>query len=241
MGGLGSGKRSKLYEQFEEEIKIKFKDEYLLFKKNNQMISGIYMITNIVNYKKYIGSSINLHDRCNKHKAQLKNNKHHNFHLQNAWDKYGEENFKFEIIELVSDKEKLIEREQYWIDKLDTSNQLKGYNLNPIAGSQLGRKVPKENREKFKLSQKSRPILQFDFDGKLIKEWYSAREICRELNIDRSVVISRLRGHNFGYMLNTFWVYKDKYTDEELQIRIDNTLHRLNNPNRRVGRPLIQI
>jgi bifunctional DNA-binding transcriptional regulator/antitoxin component of YhaV-PrlF toxin-antitoxin module len=206
-----------------------------------ELISGIYKITNIENKKVYIGSSINIWDRYKEHRKTLRRNKHHSKHLQKSWNKYGEDSFTFEVIEIVYDKDNLIEREQYWMDKYESYNDEKGYNINPNAGSQLGRKVPKENREKFKLSQKSRPILQFDFDGKLIKEWYSAREICRELNIDRSVVISRLRGHNFGYMLNSFWVYKDKYTNEELQICIDNTLHRLNNPNRRVGRPLLQI
>jgi hypothetical protein len=43
--------------------------------------------------------------------------------LQNAWNKYGEDNFYFSVLELVPDKDKLIEREQYWIDKLNACDR----------------------------------------------------------------------------------------------------------------------
>lgn len=42
---------------------------------NNKKISGIYMIVNVVNNKKYIGSTINMKIRFNKHINMLKKNK----------------------------------------------------------------------------------------------------------------------------------------------------------------------
>jgi len=65
------------------------------------MKSGIYLIGNIINDKKYIGSAKNINKRWYQHKYALNNNTHDNSCLQNAWNKYGENNFKFTIIEEV--------------------------------------------------------------------------------------------------------------------------------------------
>lgn len=100
--------------------------------------SGIYRIVNKINGKGYVGSAINFIKRWWKHKFDLRKNRHHSIKLQNAWNKYGEENFDFIVIELVKDKNKLIEREQYWINFYDASHPKKGYNVSPTAGSPLG-------------------------------------------------------------------------------------------------------
>src|SRR5258707_535337 len=63
------------------------------------MTSGIYCIENLVNGKKYIGLSINIEDRWYVHKTTLRGNYHDNSYLQNAWNKYGENNFECWIIE----------------------------------------------------------------------------------------------------------------------------------------------
>lgn len=64
------------------------------------MYSGIYKIENTINSKVYVGSSNNIKVRWRKHKALLRHNKHPNQHLQNAWNKYGEDMFIFSVIEL---------------------------------------------------------------------------------------------------------------------------------------------
>lgn len=61
--------------------------------------SGIYYIWNLVNNKLYIGKSVNVKKRIAEHKRQLRANKHFNNHLQMAWNKYGEENFMFTVVE----------------------------------------------------------------------------------------------------------------------------------------------
>ena len=64
----------------------------------NKTTKGIYTITNLVDGKYYIGSSITIEERLKKHKRTLLNNKHHCKYLQRAWNKYGEDKFKFDIV-----------------------------------------------------------------------------------------------------------------------------------------------
>jgi predicted GIY-YIG superfamily endonuclease/DNA-binding MarR family transcriptional regulator len=100
--------------------------------------AGIYKITCKVNGKIYIGSSADCEKRFRQHVNQLNRGKHHNSHLQRAWDKYGEENFIFEVIERINDKDKLIEREQYWIDHTKCCDEKVGYNISAVAGTPGG-------------------------------------------------------------------------------------------------------
>lgn len=98
------------------------------------MISGIYQIRNLVNGKVYVGSSKNILNRWAQHKRDLKRGTHYNDALQRAWNKHGEDGFIFEILEKTSIDE-LLDREQFWYDKLESHDNNKGYNLSPIARS----------------------------------------------------------------------------------------------------------
>lgn len=103
---------------------------------------GIYSIINLINGKRYVGSAVNLESRKTSHWSALRKG-YGNDKFQKAWNKYGENNFKFEVIEHCP-KELLIEREQYWIDCYQSYKSDKGYNICMIAGSKLGSKVNKE-------------------------------------------------------------------------------------------------
>ena len=108
--------------------------------------TGIYKIINIINNKIYIGSSVNLYKRKKEHFNKLKKNIHKNIHLQSSYNKYGEENFIFEIIEYIEDKYLLIGREQYWINEFKSYNRDNGYNICKIAGNTLGYKFTEEQK-----------------------------------------------------------------------------------------------
>jgi group I intron endonuclease len=79
-------------------------------------ISGVYGIQNLITGRIYVGSSQNVKTRLCAHKSLLQKTKtHHNFYLQNSWNKYGEKTFKFFLIEECG-IEILYEREQYWFE-----------------------------------------------------------------------------------------------------------------------------
>lgn len=90
-------------------------------------MSGIYQIYNKTTNKRYIGSSINIERRWVQHKSALRNNSHHSKHLQNAWNKYGEESFEFICLEHCEPDELLFLEREY-IEYYNTTNREFGYN-----------------------------------------------------------------------------------------------------------------
>lgn len=116
------------------------------------MNSGIYKITNTINGKIYIGSAINITDRWNYHKWELNNNKHGNKYLQRAWNKYWSVSFEFSTLEFC-EKDKLIEREQYWLDITKCYDREVGYNILTVAYSGIGSKRSLETKAKISASQ----------------------------------------------------------------------------------------
>lgn len=111
-------------------------------------MAAIYKILNFKTNQCYIGSAVFPDKRWKEHQKFLKANKHHSRHLQNAWNKYSSWFFKFEIVEVVENINKLIEREQFWIDNLNPE-----YNIRKIANSQLGLKRTDEARLNMRLSR----------------------------------------------------------------------------------------
>lgn len=123
--------------------------------------SGIYKISNPTSKKVYIGSAFNIRKRWKAHRTSLRNNKHINRYLQSSVNKYGLSKFQFEVIEFIAAnenteelKEKLLSREQYWIDKFKSWDRKCGYNLSPTAGSPLGVKHSKESRARMSEAHK---------------------------------------------------------------------------------------
>lgn len=163
--------------------------------------SGVYKITCIVNSKIYIGSANDILKRKIKHWASLRGNYHENRYLQNAWNKHGENNFIFEVIELVMPWS-ILEREQYWFDKLKPF-QPNGFNVNEIATtppSRIGCKLTEAHRLKISqglkgkrnaLGKKHKPEAKA-IKSKIMKERPISsrlRERCAETHSKEFVVI----------------------------------------------------
>ena len=75
----------------------------------------IYKIINVANGNFYVGSTVDFKARFKRHRSRLRKNNHHNKHLQSAWNKYGEYNFIFRIVEVVPDNDSLQAAEDVWL------------------------------------------------------------------------------------------------------------------------------
>lgn len=104
----------------------------------------IYEILNLINQKEYIGQTTNFSRRKQTHINNLRKNKHINKKLQNAWNKYGEENFKFipHYFE-VDTKQEVDDLEKEWIKNKNSYED--GYNL--TKGGQGGVENSPNNRK----------------------------------------------------------------------------------------------
>lgn len=90
------------------------------------MNCGIYLITNKIDGKKYVGQSRRLATRWSIHKADFHRNR--SSRLCRAVLEFGEDNFMFEVLEECA-PEKLVEREAFFMAWFETTNPKKGYNV----------------------------------------------------------------------------------------------------------------
>lgn len=133
------------------------------------IVCGVYRIDG-PNGKFYIGSSARgISRRLIEHRRDLRKGDHANKKLQAAWNKHGEEAFRYSVVEVVHDPARVIEREQHWINLTNAYED--GYNLTPTAGSLLGVKHSEGTRKKMSEAQvgkKHGPMAQWQ------KDYYSA-------------------------------------------------------------------
>lgn len=176
-----------------------------------EKICGIYKIINTITKWVYIGSSKNIPNRFNKHRHHLRKGNHHIEEFQLQFDKYGEDSFKFIILEQCQDnvsKQFLQEREQFYFDRY----KLK-YNKSPTAGSNLGYKHSKEaclnmslnSCMKGKLGKDNpytKPVYQYSLDGKFIRKWHGYYEIERNLGFGIHHIYTAIKrsGTSFGFL-----------------------------------------
>lgn len=137
------------------------------------MSGYIYLITNKVNQKKYVGQTrTTIKERYKKH---IKTSRTSNRHLYCAMRKYGIENFIIEELERVENDNQLDIREQYWISYYNS--YYNGYNETKGGSGNL----------------------QYNYDE--IYEYYIANQqsttkTAQHFNCDISVVLNARRNHN---------------------------------------------
>lgn len=137
------------------------------------IMSGIYCIENSITNKKYIGQSINIDDRWSKHKSELSHDMHDNEYLQNAWNKYGEGNFKFYVLECCN-KAELDEKENYYINLHNTLNRNYGYNLKSggqNGGSQVSGYIRQKQSRALKKAYQDNEDLKTKRKNDALKQW----------------------------------------------------------------------
>nr|YP_010303541.1 GIY endonuclease [Purpureocillium takamizusanense]UNI92570.1 GIY endonuclease [Purpureocillium takamizusanense] len=123
--------------------------------KNLNNKCGIYLWTNIISDKKYIGSSVNLSRRLkdyfNKSYLQLELKKNNSI-IYKALLKYNYINFKLDILEFCN-AESILEREQFYLNNLELK-----YNTLKVAGSLLGFKHSELSKERIRMANLGRSV-----------------------------------------------------------------------------------
>lgn len=178
--------------------------------------SGIYVILNTKNSKVYIGQSVDIYTRWRKHEEALNRGKHQNRHLQNAWNKYGEKFFRFQILEHCS-IDKLDEREQHYLDiyipkgicyNIATNVEVPARGRHPsiesrhrMSISQKGRVTSKESRLKISLAHRGRKFS--DEHRRKLSEAAKQRTVISDETRNK-LSQSRMgsKNHNFGKHLS---------------------------------------
>ncbi len=181
-----------------------------------RIIIGIYKITNLINSKIYIGSSVHISNRKSGHFSHLRKNIHPNKHLQAAFNKYGEDNFVFEILETLDDSEFLRLKEDQYIKKFDATNSKIGYNCKDnvintyikftkehrenLSKSHKGKKQSQEAKDRIRKARKNQvdcghiAILQFDLEDNFLQEYSSIKEACLKYNLASTNICKCMSG-----------------------------------------------
>ena len=144
---------------------------------------GIYYIQNTVTKQIYVGQSKELNVRKRKHLLDLRNNRHYNTYLQNSFNKYGESNFSYGVIEHCEVSE-LDELEIAYINFYN----LKKHGFNICDG---GRDVcPDNSNEKHGMWRKDIPN---DSLKKMYLGDYNSKQIAKIFNCSYRTINRRLR------------------------------------------------
>lgn len=167
--------------------------------------NGIYKITNVINSKIYIGSTCctgGLKRRWVVHKSALNHNRHANRHLQLAWNKYGQENFVFEPLEIIEDGNAskgnkyalgVKQTEETKIKRLATRQKKSEEIYKKVSLALIGNKNGLGNK-----NVKKSPVYQLDMSDNIIKIWDSMTDAAHYLNIHRANIFKVCNGERIS-------------------------------------------
>ena len=169
-------------------------------------ICAVYMIINTKNGKRYIGSSKNVRNRLWGHRANLRHNKHYNHLLQDDWNKYGESNFEYSIVEICTVENKY-DRELYYVQTLNPE-----YNIclddviNPPQMAESHKKQSITRKQRMATGEISitnnKPVYVYYKDGSFVGHWNGIKPAARALGIHCSSahrVVQGLDSQTNGY------------------------------------------
>lgn len=176
------------------------------------MKKDIYVITNIVTNQLYVGQSKDANKRFTTHKLAKDNTL-----LHKAMREFGPQNFKMRILE--SQVEDFNEKEQYWIEELDTLYP-KGYNM-----TKGGEGYPHMNGELCYQSKLS-DIQAEEIRGLLKNSQLSQEKIGEKYNVGQSIISNINLGKTYfskswEYPIRSFDEVHEKY--EKIKIALENT------------------
>lgn len=171
--------------------------------------AGIYMIQNVLNGKKYIGSTNCFKRRLTRHRSELRMGIHHAIHLQRAYNKYGEDKFIIAILEKCEPiHDTLLMIEQKYLDLLPE------YNSNKNATRKYS-KIPV-----IKINKVKKKIDQYDLNYNYVRTFDSISDASRSFNLPQReasihTAISKCCMGKMPRAMDYYW----KYSDDTRNIR----------------------
>jgi len=168
-------------------------------------IMGIYKITNKINNKIYIGSSKDITKRWQYHINDLMYNRHHSYKLQKDFNEFGLNAFVFEIIQIVEDKNKLLDIEQDFMDKTQCWLNEIGYNVS----------ISSKERKTLLQSQIELNNIKKENNNPLIMKPIVKKEKVRNPFLDSDNEIIRVIANQDVEYLKNKINYKETYYDIE--------------------------
>lgn len=201
------------------------------------MNKGIYAIICKVNGKMYIGYSFDFRGRRRTHWTQMNQNKYkgRNDQLQNDWNLYGKENFKFVVIEEVNTDsvDVMLQKEEDYIIRFGSFFEDKGYNISlPVSKQYRKGFIEKHGLDFLKELVYSnddllikddyrqtilRKIYQINKDGEVVRIWNNINLIKEHYSLSAKSLEKIFYLSNRGKDRVTkvwrgfVWVYEDKY------------------------------
>lgn len=137
------------------------------------------------------------------HRKRLRRGIHHSSHLQASWNKYGEKNFSFEIIEVTS-PELCREREGFYIDLYKTLDPKYGYNVE-IVDAAGNVKCSDETKKKLSVITKQQWKNGIhNNDSKIGKPSWNKGLKCDNISTARRNMFSSVEIYKDGILIATF-------------------------------------
>ena len=167
-------------------------------------MQGVYWIINWLNLKRYIGSAKDIKGRWKGHLKRLRENRHGNQPMQNAWNKYvpiyGEEIFVLEVVEQVEgSREYAFDREQHYLDLWWGTGFLYNARKDAVGGSEGGYHHTEEAvRKKYGSNNAAKPYPAFfnPLTGKTIPAGRGLMEMCRARDLPYGVMRNIVKGYS---------------------------------------------
>ena len=176
----------------------------------------IYKISNNLNNKVYIGSSIDVERRWRQHKEASINEKdhHYNYPLMIAFREFGIANFTFEVVDTLPDYQAMIQAEHDWIIK-ENCVVPNGYNQtnntnSPMFDPNVAKKMSDTKRDKY-----GKRVSEIDLNGNIIDVWDSLAEAGEKTGLDRFKISDVCNGRRLTTGDRVF-----RFLDEEENIII---------------------
>ncbi len=140
-------------------------------------VCGIYKLVNKATSQCYVGQSQRCKKRIKEHFRLLRHNKHPNPHLQNAYNKYGAENFFGEIEVECNSLEELDKIEEMFIKKEAWFDSPSIYNIADFAKAPMrGKTHSEEVRERIRLGRRA---TTFDYKSPEYRKTLSDAQMAR--------------------------------------------------------------